>query len=214
MGRNKSEHFARAVDRAARQLTPYQQGQFDSLCGLYAILNAIQLAAYPIQPIAEGKARALFETGSVFLRREHGHLHPLARGMSNHVLFRLAQHLATEASTRKIAFSLSRYPGPDDTEYSQPFRDWIEYHLNLGRPVICCLYQPAHCTVISSVSSAQLDLFDSQKLTCLKIPKRDQLTDHLDGDAGIAIAAERTLAGDRSDSSTSKKNLRPAIPRH
>ena len=155
----------------------------------------MQLAAYRVSPMRESKARALFEAGAIYLRKHHRHLHPLANGMSNAVMIELAHHLLTKASTDKLTFSGYRYTGIDDSEVSKPFRCWVNQNLNAGYPVICCLYDPAHFTVISRFSPNGIILFDSQKRSRFKVSRRDQLSDHVDPNADIAISACRPTAG-------------------
>src|SRR5262249_1949827 len=43
-----------------RNLKPFRQGDFDGLCGLYAIVNAIRLAADPSTRISDTLAEQLF----------------------------------------------------------------------------------------------------------------------------------------------------------
>jgi hypothetical protein len=43
-----------------RQLRPYQQGEFDNLCGVYAVLNAIRLVAAPYHHLPRTACVELF----------------------------------------------------------------------------------------------------------------------------------------------------------
>lgn len=187
MARLKRPGVVHSVEQSAARLMPYKQGQFDSLCGLYAVLNALQLAAYPNRPLTEKKARSLFETGVAFLRREFESLNPVTHGMKEGVLVTLAVHLLTKASTASIDFSLAPYEPRDCDNPSTHLRDWIEQSLMLGYPVVTCIFEPAHFTVVSHVTTAGLILFDSQTLGWLPVPRRNRLHDLIDSDATLQI---------------------------
>ena len=83
------------------QLAPYAQGELDSLCGLYSIINAIRLVLYPVAPVSAVKSRKLFETGIEFLQ-QNGSLDPaLINGINIRRWKLLAALLAEQASTAK-----------------------------------------------------------------------------------------------------------------
>ena len=48
---------------AAAELSPYIQGHVSSLCGLYAVLNAIQLALWPHRKLTRAQLKKLFGRG-------------------------------------------------------------------------------------------------------------------------------------------------------
>lgn len=51
-----------AIVTASPGLDPYCQGTFDSLCGLYAIINGIRLAI-PLERLSKAQCRSLFKYG-------------------------------------------------------------------------------------------------------------------------------------------------------
>ena len=52
---------------AALHRQPYSQGHSSSLCGLYAILNGIQLALWPTHKLSDANVKRLFNRGIDFL---------------------------------------------------------------------------------------------------------------------------------------------------
>jgi hypothetical protein len=48
---------------AARQLVPSWQGQYDSFCSIYAIINGLRLVLAPIAPLCDGECERLFRFG-------------------------------------------------------------------------------------------------------------------------------------------------------
>lgn len=77
------------------KLRPFQQGHLDSLCGLYAAVNAIWFVAQPRgQPMHRNQARVLFRRGITHLRDRGRLAEAIKHGMSPKWVWQLTQDLA------------------------------------------------------------------------------------------------------------------------
>jgi hypothetical protein len=165
---------ANPVIRKAATLTPFRQGQFDTLCALYAALNAVQL----LRPTSPPRAQAVFNKAIAHLRTHHRRLNPVTQGLSCRHMHQLVEYVVTTASTGRVKLK-TELPG------STPLGDWIEHRLTNGGPVIACLIPRAHFTVITAISRAGPTLFDSQGMSWVPLGPRDRLCEVIDVD-GVA----------------------------
>lgn len=165
--------IANPVVRTAARLTPFRQGQLDALCGIYCTLNALQIAAHPVQPLGLSKARSLFTSAVSMMRKHHSNLNPVTQGMANERMIWLAHHMAKSASTKRMQFVAEACDCED-------VRLWVEQSLSAGAPVVTCLTDWAHFSVIVNMTSSGLVLFDSQDMSWLPISRSDPLIDIID----------------------------------
>ncbi len=170
---------ANPVLHTAAQLAPFQQGQLGALCGIYCTLNALQIAAFPIRPLSLSKARSLFASAVSLLRKHHPHLNPLTHGMANERMIWLAHHIAKLASTKRMQFVVEAFDCED-------IREWIEESLYSGAPVVACLTDWAHFSVIVDLTSDGLVLFDSQGMSSLAVNPND-LADIVDREGIVRL---------------------------
>lgn len=161
------------VIETAAQLNPFQQGQLDALCGIYCTLNALQIAAYPVRPLGLSKARTLFASAVSMMRKHHSHLNPLTHGMANERMVWLAHHITKSASTKRTRFVAEACDCDD-------ISGWIEQSLNSGAPVVACLTDWAHFSVIIDMTPDGLVLFDSQGMSLLPKGRNDPFVDIID----------------------------------
>jgi hypothetical protein len=151
------------LHEAAERLLPYHQGLFDGLCGLYSVLNAIQLAQWPMLERSAHRSRRLFQHGIEALEHR-GLLHSATKhGMDEPTWTWLTDKLLVEA-TRLSGTKLRRVPILQKTKRSDldGALALIDRHTRLGEPVLVELagsYQ--HYTSIVGVSDNRLHLFDS-----------------------------------------------------
>ncbi|MFZ2979975.1 MAG: hypothetical protein WA085_03005 [Sphingobium sp.] len=158
-----SEEAALALMEAREDLEPLRQGELDSLCGFYALINAVRLLAYPDKHLHQRDLTGLFRTGvKIFSQQRrlkfalswglyHAHWDQFLGSFLPEIEavagFRIRQHrvFKTKAQLRpsKVVCAIRR-------------------HLNCGHPVVLILggaYD--HWTVISGYSEHRLHLFDS-----------------------------------------------------
>ncbi|NIZ61693.1 hypothetical protein DL239_11990 [Sedimentitalea sp. CY04] len=146
-------------------IDPFNQGELDGLCGLYAIINAIRLAYAPSQKLETSEAGHMFAEGVGFLSHRGWLGSSVKNGMSKKRQSELAEMLAVCAN-RDLGRPVSRRP------LSVPLGKqtgviWNE--IVKGRPV-CALFGGAldHYTVISSVSETGFQFFDSAGLSWVR----------------------------------------------
>jgi len=143
---------------AARELEPCLQGSLDGLCGLYAIINAIRIAAFGYRRDTHFANHALFVAGIAKLG-EFGAIADYAGDGMNKTEFRaLAKHLCRKASNSKIKLRCHALPVrvPDAQRQNN-----ILAALTVGSPVLVNLEHKFHYSVITGRTPSTLTLFDS-----------------------------------------------------
>lgn len=143
---------------AARELEPCLQGSLDGLCGLYAIINAIRIAAFGYRRDTHFANHALFVAGIAKLG-EFGAIADYAGDGMNKTEFRaLAKHLCRKASNSKIKLRCHALPVrvPDSERQHN-----ILVALTAGLPVLINLEHKFHYSVITGYTPCTLTLFDS-----------------------------------------------------
>jgi hypothetical protein len=151
-------------------IDPFLQGEFDGLCGLYSVINALRLASYGSIELRRLRAGELFAGGLRFIAKRSKLSHVIANGMSVSLWRDLARHLCKVASTDSYQFSLQRAPSILNIGGCRDKVDWISNTLQEGSPVILLLkgkYQ--HFTVASAVTSKRLMLCDSSGMQWLQL---------------------------------------------
>ncbi|PHS28228.1 MAG: hypothetical protein COA84_01590 [Robiginitomaculum sp.] len=147
--------------KAANTLKPYRQGQLDSLCGLYATVNALCLAAAQQTPLTTRHENLLADTGFAFLERKKKMHRAVTEGMGDVLRVKLAKHLITHANTHLSQTWQMRELGIMPDNYVQT----IENEIIAQRPVCITLNGAMdHFTVICGFSQTQYHLFDSYGL--------------------------------------------------
>ena len=153
--RHKPESF---IIPAARELEPCLQGSLDGLCGLYAIINAIRIAAFGYRRDTHFTNHALFVAGIAKLG-ELGAIADYAGDGMNKTEFRtLARHLCRTASNSKIKLRCHALPVrvPDSERKHN-----ILAALTVGLPVLVNLEHKFHYSVVTGFTCCTLTLFDS-----------------------------------------------------
>ncbi len=155
---------------------PYEQGDLDNLCGLYASLNAISLVAAPIHPLSRKDAEQVFRAGLGYLERRRGLADTLREGMEYRRQHAITRHMARSASTITGAsitvepvFSKGRVRAGTNTQTRQQFMSAIKERLDQGSALIFELRKTwHHYTVIAGLSPSRVLLFDSDGLRWIK----------------------------------------------
>ena len=147
---------------AARVLHPLDQGELDSLCGLYAIINAFRLAKHPHAPLSDAAVERLFARGIQWLDAQGTLGKALNSGMSQRTWRALAAHLSSHF-TRPGRPQLLLQPLLTDRATSTPTAfARIAAVIERQSPVLALIYEDYfHFTVISGVSDTRVSLFDS-----------------------------------------------------
>lgn len=146
----------------ARLIKPAAQGDYDGLCGLYCLINAVRLVLAPHRELRHEEVKAVFAAGVGILARRGG----LANAAHSCVTEQDWPKLA--ARVVKAAQSIAQRPivleGPrlDNRVVGAETFDWIEGIVASGKaPCVFIRGAYRHYSVISGYTAASLRLFDS-----------------------------------------------------
>lgn len=154
----------RKID-VATLIPPLRQGSLDSLCGMYAVINAIRLTHAASNPLNRRDEKHLFHAGVRFLNSKHDLEDACIEGMVGRIQVRLAKHLIAHANERmNTKYKFHRLAVKKAT-----YASIIEGEVDAGRPV-CVLLDGAlgHYSVIVGYSESRFILFDSEGLAWIQ----------------------------------------------
>ena len=147
---------------AAAALEPLRQGELDGLCGIYAVINWIQLGLYARITLTPGERKWLFEHGVKFIAQTRHLPSVITSGMSSALWKRLARSMLDETGTL-TGLNLRAEPiitiaKPTAIQLQRA----MAAHIDLGQPIILTLWgRYDHTTVAYGWSEHRLRLFDS-----------------------------------------------------
>lgn len=148
--------------RGACIIEPATQGDYDGLCALYCIVNAIRLVMAPHRELTREEGRALFRAGVRFLERQSALTEATLYCVNEWVWPKLAKRLvakAQEAAERPIVFEHA--PLSEDAPIHRTLHR-IEGMIASGKaPCVFLRGRTRHYTVISGYTPLSLKLFDS-----------------------------------------------------
>lgn len=145
-----------------RIIGPAAQGDYDGLCGLYCLINAIRLVMAPYRELRLDEARSLFATGILFLEKRDGLPKAVRSCVRQQHWPKLAQRLVT--ATHDIAgFAVVLdHPGISATAPIEETLRHMEKMIDSGMaPCVFLRGGYRHYSVISGYTPASLMLFDS-----------------------------------------------------
>jgi hypothetical protein len=147
---------------AARVLQPLRQGQLDGLCGLYALVNAIRVAAAAHGWRDRVHAPALFRAGVAALEARGCLAEVIARGLDDATLMVLSRLLLAQAGSMLGRVLERRWIVSSDCRAFDSGRalQAIRREIRVGHPVLAVLSR-THCTVVVGFTPTRLMLFDS-----------------------------------------------------
>lgn len=153
----------------SKALTPFRQGDLDSLCALYAIVNGMRLALEPSGGLLKAQSRNLFKRGMEFLE-DDDRADIVRAGLDAKSWRRLARHMFDHLYEKGIAdFKCDKSAFrrlPEDTDAATEI---IESAVERGTPVAVELMRAwNHYTVVASVDREGWTLFDSHGYKRLK----------------------------------------------
>ncbi len=150
---------------AAKMLQPYRQGDGSALCGLYSILNGIQLVLWPDAKLNRAQLSKLVRYGVACLDDVHNLKNIIGLGMAEDVWLELCDRLIAHSAEitgipLRRKFILRNMRGMN---WRKALRI-IKRHVRAQRPVLVLLWGAySHCTVIVGYKGARLLLFDSSE---------------------------------------------------
>lgn len=147
--------------RPVPNLPPFQQGGLDSLCGLYSIVNAERI----INRSSDEQAQQLFDTMVHFLSRKRLLTRILLDGVI-HSQMLLIMEKVVNGRISNIGIPWRNRPTPELDPFWESMREFLDG--TPGRAIILGLNgRHDHWTVIHSISSKSVFLYDSAEITRL-----------------------------------------------
>lgn len=184
----------RAHVRAARELSPFQQGEFDGFCGIYALINALRLVLAEAHPLSRTECEILFRHAVRFLENKHKLGVCTRSGMSLRVWRPLATDLVRAASDMvSLPLRIERQCSPR-VDVPWPHVLWRLRSLIDEQSAVLLVLEGAyrHYTVVSGYSEHRLRLFDSAGFAWINVascstPSSDVTARHLIPPASLVI---------------------------
>jgi len=148
---------------SSTRIQPYQQGEFDGFCGIYATINGLQLLLEPHRALRYGDVAQLYQRGIKVL--QEGERLPFAvtwgisQGRWRHIVF----VLCARASRITGLAALSTQPFPAYRRYSrEAVFGHIEAAIDAQQPVLVALRGAYnHYSVICAYTPSRYVLHDS-----------------------------------------------------
>lgn len=157
---------SRAMLPGVALCSPFEQGDLDNLCGLYAAVNALCVTSAPIRPLSTSEAQHVLHAGVSYLQRRGWLADALIDGMTLPRQRAVTQQMGKAASRiAGLNVSITQIvPGrPKFTAHAA--LELIASRIAAGSAVIACFENTLwHYTVISGTSAGRLYLFDSAGL--------------------------------------------------
>ena len=149
--------------RAKRELMPLEQGDLDSLCGLYTVINAVSLVVYPDHILTPQNLGCLFERGLSVLSRKRRLKRTVAHGIDNELWLLMCRAVVEEAETLVgCQIAIKCLVGEGRRWRTRDVVRSIKRAISQDRPVLICLEgRLDHCSVVVGSSATRLYLFDS-----------------------------------------------------
>ena len=141
-----------------KEFQPLRQGYLDGLCGLYSLLNAARLA---VPTLSLEACRCLFREGAHWLYDKGDFPKVLYEGMSVNKIMGLHKAvIQRRVPGLRLKRPFTRSPPADAAEFWTRLKAYAEQP---GHGAIICVEgrRLSHWTVVCSITSARLMLFDS-----------------------------------------------------
>jgi len=158
--------FERTMLPGVALCSPFEQGDLDNLCGLYAAVNAICVTSAPVRLLSPSEAQRVLHAGVSYLQRRGWLADTLIAGMALHRQRAVMQHMGIVASGM-TGFHMTVAPilPARSTLLADAALNLIASRLAAGSAIIACFENTLwHYTVIAGMSASRLYLFDSAGL--------------------------------------------------
>lgn len=145
-----------------RELEPLRQGTLDKLCGIYAVINAATLAAFPVQPLTKRQQQGMFDVGIRFLAKPPLLLDVNLEGMNERLWMRLRDEMLRQlVELRGPELKASALLMRKSADIKQAAAI-VAASVRSGRPVSLAMWGAYdHFSVVGGISPTGWMLFDS-----------------------------------------------------
>jgi hypothetical protein len=174
--------------RGAHIVEPISQGDYDGLCSLYAIINAIRLVVAPGTELSDDQGKALFKAGISFLAKQGEVPKAVHSGIGEATWPQLAQHVTRQAAELRVSVLLEQ-PLANEHMSAALIARTIEQLITAGKaPVLFMRGKYRHYSVISGYSPFSFKLFDSFGYRWVRRSSEVPLK-HFSGNGGLLSTA-------------------------
>lgn len=145
---------------------PWTQGQLGGLCGLYVVINAIQVVIAPFRPRKRALVDHLYAAGIAHLSKRQRLEEALLEGMDIPTQHHLTRVLAAEATKQTGLVVTTCRPDAPGTGFDRnALLTLFDMSLMDGAAIITCIWNSYdHFTTIVGQSETRLYLHDSYGL--------------------------------------------------
>lgn len=155
------------------KLRPYLQGNLDSLCGIYALINSIRWALRIESASAKGPHwEELFRRLTNHAVKEMGHLELTTSGLSLYAMIGLT-HVARDYVSDELNIELlfrRPFAIKKPTEANQTIESISRHLQQSSTAALAAVYGKLnHWSVITAIDDKQAQLFDSERIKHLPI---------------------------------------------
>ena len=152
--------------RKATVTEAYFQGDLDSLCGLYALVNAINWGLRKDAPLSSREVKALMRAMILHLDRTGDLADTLTRGLNAPALNRLSDVAGAWLNARRnVSLGIGRpFSSTDSAVPVHSVTEKLNAHLKADQTaaIILIRRQVQHWTVVTSISASNFILKDSE----------------------------------------------------
>jgi hypothetical protein len=143
-------------------IEPITQGDYDGLCGLYCVINAVRLVLAPRRELTHEEVKTLFAAGVRFLARRSCLAEAVHSCIPEHTWVNLAKHVVAAAQPMTNRRILLRRPKSSENAPIEETMRRIERMVHSGQaPCVFLRGTYRHYSVISGYTPVSLKLFDS-----------------------------------------------------
>jgi hypothetical protein len=160
----------RYIHPGAKELKPLTQGSLSRLCGLYSVLNAVQIALF-VHRLDKAELQSLYNRGIAHLASRRQLKRVLGAGMGEEEWLALSTEILAYTN-EKYSTSLKLRPIIHGTAQHDRHRalNAVKKAVRNGWPVLICFSGSLnHYSVVCGFSQHRLVLFDSSNLRWLQL---------------------------------------------
>ncbi len=162
-------------------MKPYRQGQFDALCGLYAVINAALVASKPIKPLRRQDCQDLFIALVDMLVADNLLESAVTEGTTQQTMSRMLKAADTWLSENRGMHLTYRKPFHKATQVPiGTLRKTLAEHLinPKSSAIICLAGVFEHWTTIREIQTKRMILMDSYGRKIINLIGRPSSSTH------------------------------------
>lgn len=153
--------MSRRIHKGASLIAPWDQGELDSTCGIYAVVNALCILHALGKPLSRGECNILFREGIEAACGKQKGVAPVYEGMTVSRQMKVAKALFRSPTLRDRIPAVLREAVPRVKRGADLERAWERCQQRGDVLLVCFNGKIQHHTVIFGVTGERVLLFDS-----------------------------------------------------